>query len=115
MIFLERIGAQFYKVASFELVDIPLIEYIASKGKPLIMSCGMASPEEIGEALDAAYTNGNRQVVLLKCCSEYPANEDDMNLAAMTDMKERFSVPVGFSDHSCGDVAAVSAVSLGPV
>lgn len=111
--FLENLGVECYKIASFELVDIPLIDYIAAKGKPMIMSCGMASPEEISNALDAAYSKGNRQVVLLKCCSEYPAIEDDMNLAVIADMNERFSVPVGFSDHSLGDVAAVAAVALG--
>ena len=69
-----------YKIASFELVDIPLIEYTASKGKPMIISCGMGSVEEIGEALEACRRVGNNQVVLLKCCSEYPANWDDMYL-----------------------------------
>lgn len=111
--FLERLGVEFYKIASFELVDIPLIEYAASKGKPLILSCGMASPKEIGEALEASYAQGNRDVVLLKCCSEYPANDADMNLAAIADLKRRFGVPVGFSDHSEGDLAAAVAVSLG--
>jgi pseudaminic acid synthase len=111
--FLEEIGVEFYKIASFEIVDIPLIEYVASKGKPVIMSCGMASPEEISEALEAAYSQGNRDVILLKCCSEYPANYNDMNLATITDMKEHYSVPVGLSDHSMGSMAAVAAVCLG--
>lgn len=111
--FLESIGTEFYKIASFELVDIPLIEYVTSKGKPIIMSCGMASPEEVSGALEAAYSQGNRKVVLLKCCSEYPASYADMRLAAITDMKERFKVPVGLSDHSMGSLAAVVAVTLG--
>lgn len=111
--FLEQLGVEFYKIASFELVDIPLIEYVASKEKPIILSCGMASPEEIAEALEASYAQGNRDVVLLKCCSEYPASDADMNIAAIADMKRRFGVPVGFSDHSEGDMAAVAAVSLG--
>ena len=111
--FLEELGVEFYKIASFELVDIPLIEYVASKGKPVIMSCGMASPKEISEALEAVYSQGNHDVVLLKCCSEYPANYDDMNLATIIDMKERYSVPVGLSDHSMGSIAAVAAVCLG--
>ncbi len=111
--FLEGLDMAFYKIASFELVDIPLIEYTASKGKPMIMSCGMASEEEIQQALDACYNVGNKQVVLLKCCSEYPANYSDMNIATISDMQSRFKVPVGLSDHSMGSMAAVVAVSLG--
>ena len=102
-----------YKIASFELVDIPLIEYVASKGKPLIISCGMWSVEEIDDAVKACRGMGNEQIVLLKCCSEYPANWDDMHLANIPDMKKRFGVPVGLSDHSMGSLAAVVGVSLG--
>lgn len=111
--FLEELGIEFYKIASFELVDIPLIEYVAGKGKPIIMSCGMASVEEIEEALDACRRQGNEQVVLLKCCSQYPAQYEDMNIAVIADMKERFKVPVGLSDHSFGSLAPVVAVSMG--
>lgn len=111
--FLEEIGCEAYKIASFELVDIPLIEYAASKGKPMIISCGMGSIEEIQDALDACKRQGNEQVVLLKCCSEYPANYGDMNLATIADMRERFGVPVGLSDHSMGSIGAVVGVSLG--
>jgi len=111
--FLEEVGVDFYKISSFELVDIPLIEYVAAKGKPIIMSCGMASTEEIEEAIEAACSKGNNNVVLLKCCSEYPANYADMNLSTITDMKKRFSLPVGISDHSFGSMGAVVAVSLG--
>ena len=111
--FLEGIGCEAYKIASFELVDIPLIEYAASKGKPMIISCGMGSVEEIQDAVDAYRRQGNEQVVLLKCCSEYPANYDDMNFATITDMRERFGVPVGLSDHSMGSIGAVVGVSLG--
>lgn len=111
--FLEGIGCEAYKIASFELVDIPLIEYAASKGKPMIISCGMGSIEEIQDALDACKRQGNDRVVLLKCCSEYPANYRDMNLATITDMQERFGVPVGLSDHSMGSIGAVVGVSLG--
>lgn len=111
--FLEEIGVEFYKIASFELVDIPLIEYAASKGKPMVMSCGMASVEEINEALDACYRQGNRDVVLLKCCSQYPAKYEDMHIATIPDMIERFNVTVGLSDHSFGSLAPVVAVSLG--
>ncbi len=111
--FLEKIGAEAYKIASFELVDLPLIEYAASKGKPMIISCGMGSPEEIQDAVDSCRSVGNDQIVLLKCCSEYPANWEDMHLGNIPDMKERFGVPVGLSDHSAGSLAAVVGVSLG--
>lgn len=111
--FLEELGVEFYKIAAFELVDIPLIEYAASKGKPMILSCGMGSPEEIQDAVDACKRQGNEQIVLLKCCSEYPANYADMNLATIPDMRERFGLPVGLSDHSMGSIGAVVGVSLG--
>ena len=111
--FLESIGCEAYKIASFELVDIPLIEYTASKGKPMIMSCGMATAEEIQDAVDACKRVGNEQIVLLKCCSEYPANWKDMHIANIPDMKARFGVSVGLSDHSAGHIAAVVAVSMG--
>lgn len=111
--FLESIGADAYKIASFELIDIPLIQYTARKGKPMIISCGMGSEEEIKEAIDACVGVGNSQIVLLKCCSEYPANWKDMHLSNIPDMKRKFDVPVGLSDHSLGDIAAVIAVSLG--
>ena len=111
--FLESLGVEAYKIASFELVDIPLIEYAASKGKPMIMSCGMASIEEIHDAIDACKRVGNEEVVLLKCCSEYPANWEDMHLANIADMKKRFGVDVGLSDHSAGYLAPVIGVSQG--
>lgn len=111
--FLEGIGCEAYKIASFELVDIPLIEYAASKDKPMVISCGMGSVEEIQDALDACYRVGNRQVVLLKCCSEYPADWENMHLSNIPDMAQRFQVPVGLSDHSMGSLAAVVGVSLG--
>lgn len=111
--FLEELGIGFYKIASFELVDIPLIEYAASKGKPMIISCGMGSIDEIQDAVDACKRQGNNQIILLKCTSEYPADPADMNIATIPDMKERFGVPVGLSDHSMGSLAAVVAVSIG--
>lgn len=111
--FLEEIGIEFYKIASFELVDIPLIKYIASKNKPVIISTGMGSLEEIEEAVEAVYSQDNRELALLKCSSAYPAITDDMNLAVIKDMKERFKIPVGLSDHSLGSIGAVGAVALG--
>ncbi len=111
--FLEEIGCEAYKIASFELVDIPLIEYVASKGKPMIISTGMGSPEEIGEAVDACKCMGNDQIVLLKCTSEYPAVWADMHLGNIPDMRERFGVPVGISDHSPGSLGPVVGVTLG--
>lgn len=111
--FLESIGLEFYKIASFELVHIPLIKYIASKGKPIIMSTGMGSIEEIQEAVAAIRSCGNDQICLLRCASAYPAISDSMNLRTMVDMKDRFGVPVGLSDHSMGHIGAMAAVAMG--
>ncbi|WP_295089947.1 pseudaminic acid synthase [Ruminococcus sp.] len=111
--FLHDIGCEAFKIASFELVDIPLIEYAASKGKPMIISCGMASADEIQDAVDACRRVDNDKIVLLKCCSEYPANWKDMHIANIPDMKNRFGVNVGLSDHSAGSIAAVVAVAQG--
>ena len=111
--FLEDMGVEFYKIASFELIDIPLIEYTARKGKPMIISCGMGSVEEIEEALAACRKQKNEQIVLLKCCSQYPARYEDMNLSVISDMQKRFGVPIGLSDHSMGSLAPTVAVSLG--
>ena len=111
--FLEGLGVEAYKVASYELVDIPLIKYIASKQKPMIISVGMGSVQEIGECVDACRSVGNEQLVLLKCCSEYPAPWKDMKLGNIPDMKKRWGYPVGLSDHSFGSLGAVVGVSLG--
>lgn len=111
--FLEEIGIEFYKIASFELVDIPLIEYVASKGKPMIISTGMGSLEEITEAVETVRKQGNSLICLLRCASAYPAISDSMNLRIMTDMQSRFNVPVGLSDHSMGSLGAVAAVAMG--
>lgn len=111
--FLENIGIEFYKLASFELVDLPLIEYIASKGKPIIMSTGMGSLEEISEAVETVYSTGNRQLALMKCSSAYPAKSDEMNLMTIADMKKRFKLPVGLSDHSMGGFSAATATAVG--
>ena len=111
--FLEEIGVGFYKIASFELVDIPLIKYIALKQKPIIMSTGMSNLAEIEEAVNAIRSQGNNDIVLLRCASAYPAITDEMNLKTMQNMSEVFRVPVGLSDHSLGSVGAVVAVALG--
>jgi len=113
--FLEKLEVEAYKIASFELVHIPLLKHIARKGKPMIVSCGMGSEEEIGEAVDAMIGEGlsKEQIILLKCTSEYPANFEDMNLLTIPDMISRFGVRVGLSDHSMGSLAAVVATSLG--
>jgi len=111
--FLEGLGVEAYKIASFELVDLPLIEYTASKGKPMIISTGMASIDEIQEALDTCKSVGNEQIVFLKCCSEYPAPWADMHLGNIPDMRERFGLPIGLSDHSAGSLGAVVGATLG--
>ena len=111
--FLENLGVQFYKIASFELVDIPLLKYVASKGKPIIMSTGMSTLPQICDAVDTIKSNGNPQLVLLRCASAYPAVTDEMNLKTIANMAELFHVPVGLSDHSMGSVGAVTAVALG--
>lgn len=110
---LDELGCEAFKIASFELVDTPLIRYAASKGKTMIISTGMASLEDIQDAVDAVRETGNEDIVLLRCCSEYPANPADMNLASIPDMARRFGVPVGFSDHSMGHLADVAAAALG--
>lgn len=111
--FLERMGVEFYKIASFELVDIPLISYVASKGKPIILSTGMGSVEEIEDAICVIREQGNHDIVLLRCSSAYPAISEEMNLVSIKDMQRRFQLPIGLSDHSLGSVAAVTAVALG--
>jgi pseudaminic acid synthase len=113
--FLESLNVGAYKVASFELVHIPLIKYIARKGKPMFVSCGMGSIEEIEEAVDAMTSEGlsKEQIILLKCTSEYPAKPEDMNLLTIPDMEKKFGCRVGLSDHSMGHVAVLTAVALG--
>ena len=111
--FLEGINVPAYKIASFEITDIPLIEYVASKGKPVIISTGIASLEEIDEALSACYKVGNKDVALLKCTSSYPAPIELANLRTITDMKKRFGIPVGLSDHTMSNSVAIASVALG--
>lgn len=110
---LRRLGAPAYKVASFELVDLPLIECMARTRKPLIMSTGLATADEIGEAVDAARGAGCTELALLHCTSSYPTPPDEANLAVLGRLAECFDAVVGLSDHTLGSAVAVSAVALG--
>jgi N-acetylneuraminate synthase len=111
--FLERMGVPAYKVASFEVVDLPLIERMARTGKPILISTGMATEEEIAEAIKAARTAGAHELALLKCNSGYPAPAEEMNLRTIPDMRERFRLPVGLSDHTLGTEVPIAATCLG--
>lgn len=113
--FLELLDVPCYKIASFENTDIPLIKKVASTGKPIILSTGMASAEEIGESVRAAREAGCKDVVLLKCTSSYPAAPDESNLLTIPDMRERFRVHVGLSDHTLGIGVALASIALGAV
>ncbi|MBI2636135.1 pseudaminic acid synthase [Candidatus Peregrinibacteria bacterium] len=111
--FLERMDVPAYKVASFELVHLPLIRRIAKTGKPMILSTGMATKAEIGDALAEAGRAGAREMALLKCTSAYPAKPEDANLRTIPDMMREFGVPVGISDHTTGDAVPVAAITQG--
>lgn len=111
--FLESINVPMHKIASFEAVDIPLIEYAASKGKPMIISTGVCNEEEIQEAINACKKAGNEDITLLKCTSAYPSKPEDMNLLTIQDMKEKFGVKVGLSDHTMNVETTIAAVALG--
>ncbi len=111
--FLEQMNVPAYKVASPELVDIPLIEKIARTGKPIILSTGMATIEEISEAVEAASRSGAANIALLKCTSSYPASAQEMNLRAIPELVQRFQCPVGLSDHTMDIAVPVASVALG--
>ena len=111
--FLEKMDIPVYKVASFELVDIPLLRKIAQTGKPIIMSTGMATLAEIDEAVNTIRDAGGSQLALLKCTSAYPASPDEMNLRTIPHLAEAFGVPTGLSDHTLGIAVPVAAVALG--
>ena len=111
--FLEAMSVPAYKIASFEMIDLALIHKVASTGKPVIVSTGMATLAEIGEAVDCIRGTGNQQLALLKCTSAYPAPPEEMNLRTIGDMAQRFGALVGLSDHTLGTTVPVVAVSLG--
>lgn len=111
--FLEKMNVPAYKIASFEITDIPLIEYVASKGKPIIISTGIATLADIKEAIDTCKRMGNDQIILLKCTSSYPAPMEEINLNTIPNMKETFNTLVGLSDHTLGQEVTIASVALG--
>lgn len=111
--FLEDLGVSAYKIASGDITHRPLIEHVSRKGKPVLLSTGMSTADEIEKAIDWMHSQSNEQVVLLHCVSSYPARHDELNLKSVQFLRDRFGVPVGFSDHSVGSLGSVVAASLG--
>ncbi len=110
---LEEVGMVAYKIASFEITHLPLLEYVAKRGKPIILSTGMADLSDVELALDTVYKQGNRDVILLHCAVDYPPKYEDLNLRAMQTIRQAFQLPVGFSDHTLGITSDIVAVALG--
>ncbi len=113
--FLEILGNPIYKIASFEITDIPLIEYAASKGKPMVISIGIATEEDINLAVEACRRVGNNDITLLKCTSSYPAPIEEANMCMLKDIAERFGVKVGLSDHTIGAICPIVATTMGAI
>jgi len=111
--FLEKLNVPAYKIASFEITDIPLIEYVASKGKPIIMSTGIAETKDIELALDACRRMGNNDIALLKCTSSYPAPIEEANMCMVKDLANKFDVITGLSDHTIGSTVPIVATCFG--
>jgi sialic acid synthase SpsE len=111
--FLNDLGVSAFKIASGDITHRPLIEHVARKGKPVLLSTGMSTSEEIENAIDWMHTQSNEQVVLLHCVSSYPAKREELNLKSVQYLRDRFGVPVGFSDHSVGTLGSIVATSLG--
>src|SRR5436853_1925532 len=111
--FLDELGVNAFKIASGDITHRPLIEHVARKGKPVLLSTGMSALEEIEKAIDGMHTQSNEQIVLLHCVSSYPAKLEELNLKSVQYLRDRFGLPVGFSDHSVGTLGSVVARSLG--
>lgn len=111
--FLEEFNPSAYKIASFEITDYELVRYVASKGKPIIISTGIATKEEISDVVNICKSEGNEKIVLLKCTSAYPAPIEEANLSMIPELKKDFAVEVGFSDHTLGTTAPIVATTLG--